>query len=124
MYMCSLVMSLCSCDIFVTSLNTIITIANNSGLTTLLVRPCPSIISTAREVLYKETQYSRTCLIGYSDFILCEWFIIAQGVDTQTNKHAYRLPRNKLTYYHLKTRRHVQIKPLLIYCYSMYYNSS
>ena len=31
---------------------------------------------------------------------------------------------NKLTYYHLKTRRCVQVKPLLIYCYSMYYNSS
>ena len=24
-------------------------------------------------------------------------------------------------YYHLKTRRCVQVKPLLIYCYSMYY---
>ena len=31
---------------------------------------------------------------------------------------------NKLTYYHLKTRRCVQVKPLLIYCYSMYYNIS
>ena len=31
---------------------------------------------------------------------------------------------NKLMYYHLKTRHCVQVKPLLIYCYSMYYNSS
>ena len=31
---------------------------------------------------------------------------------------------HKLTYYHLKTRRCVQVKPLLIYCYSMYHNSS
>ena len=30
---------------------------------------------------------------------------------------------NKLMYYHLKTRRCVKVKPLLIYCYSMYYNS-
>ena len=34
------------------------------------------------------------------------------------------LTMNKLTYYHLKTRCCVQVKPLLIYCYSMYYNSS
>ena len=38
--------------------------------------------------------------------------------------HGKNLKCNKLTYYHLKTRRCVQVKPLLIYCYSMYYNSS
>ena len=31
--------------------------------------------------------------------------------------------RNKLTYYYLKTRRCVQVKPLLIYCYSIPYRT-
>ena len=44
----------------------------------LLLRPCPSIAS----VIYK---CSSICLIGYLDFISCEWFLIAWG---QTHKHA------------------------------------
>ena len=47
----------------------------------LLLRPRPSILSIASAIQLKS---SRACfLIGYSDFILCEWFLIAWG---QTHK--------------------------------------
>ena len=49
----------------------------------------PPINSIDSKCHTKKLKSSRTCLIGYSDFILCEWFLIAWGADihTQTNMH-------------------------------------
>ena len=46
---------------------------------------------------------------------------LAQGMQRILINNKYS--QNKLTYYHLKIRRCVQVNPLLTYCYSMYYNN-
>ena len=66
--------------------------------------------------LKKTGQLSRTWLFQLPKSL----FLLTYLVTINANS----LVVNKLTYYHLKTRRCVQVKPLLIYCYSMYYNSS
>ena len=63
---------------------TLLFIGSNSQCA-LLLRLRQSIVSIASA--YKETEISRTCLIGYSGFISCEWFLIAWGEDTHTHAH-------------------------------------
>ena len=48
----------------------------------LLLRPHPSVILIA-----SETESSRTCLIGYSDFISHEKFFVAGEAGTHTHAH-------------------------------------
>ena len=44
-------------------------------------------VSINSKCLVKKLKSSRTCLIGYLGFISREWFLIALGVDTKTDRH-------------------------------------
>ena len=55
----------------------------------MLLRPHPSIISIASVIIIKKLKASRTCLIGYSDFISHEWFLIAWR---RTRTHMHTVP--------------------------------
>ena len=62
----------------------------------LLVTKAPPNNSINSKWHTKKLKSSRTCLIGYSDFISHEWLLIARGwTHTQIDIHAHRLHRQK-----------------------------
>ena len=52
------------------------------------LRKAPPINSIDRKCRTEKLKGSRTCLIGYSDFISHEWFLITRGA--HTNRHTHR----------------------------------
>ena len=51
------------------------------------LRKAPPINIIDSKCRTEKLKGSRTCLIGYSDFISHEWFLITQGADTHTDIH-------------------------------------
>ena len=66
---------------------------------TRFVTKAPPINNINSKCYTEKLKGSKTCLIGYSDFISREQYLIAQVVDTHRHRHTntrtYRLPRQK-----------------------------
>ena len=58
------------------------------------VTKAPPINNIDRKCHTKKLKGSRTCWIGYSDFISREWFLIAWGADTHAGQKQFQETRH------------------------------